>query len=91
MPVDFLNGLRVASVSALPAASLNAGVILRQGGKLWYSDGSTWFDLAATGGGGGGSQEVYVQQTRPASAGPWMWWVTNPSGQIINLIVNDGA
>lgn len=43
------------------------------------------------GGGGGGTQEVFVQQTRPAEPGPWSWWVTNASGQIINLIVNDGA
>jgi hypothetical protein len=54
MPVSFLNGLKIAEVSTLPAASANAGVLLRQGGSLWYSNGSTWADLAATGGGGGG-------------------------------------
>jgi hypothetical protein len=42
-------------------------------------------------GGGGGSQEVYVQQARPSAAGPWQWWVTDATGRIINLIVNDGA
>ncbi len=46
---------------------------------------------ASEAGGGGGSQQVFVQQTRPTEAGPWMWWKTNASGQIVNLIVNDGA
>lgn len=34
---------------------------------------------------------VYVQQDRPAAAGPWHWWKTNSAGQIVNLIVNDGV
>ena len=42
-------------------------------------------------GGGAGAQQVFVQQTRPVEQGPWTWWVTNASGQMINLIVNDGA
>ena len=43
------------------------------------------------GGGGGGSQEVFVQMTRPVSAGPWLWWQTDATGSIIDLTVNDGA
>jgi hypothetical protein len=44
---EFLNGIKVASVATLPSASANAGVVLRQGGSLWYSDGSTWLGLGA--------------------------------------------
>jgi hypothetical protein len=40
--------------------------------------------------GGGGSQQVFVQQARPATPGPWTWWKTNAAGQPINLIINDG-
>ena len=40
--------------------------------------------------GGGGGQQVFVQQARPNTAGPWSWWKTDASGKIINLIVNDG-
>ena len=42
-------------------------------------------------GGGGGSQEIFVQDTRPVSAGPWMWWKKSADGtKIVNLIINDG-
>ncbi len=41
--------------------------------------------------GGAGSQEVFVQQTRPITSGPWTWWVTNANNQIIDLIINDGV
>ena len=40
---------------------------------------------------GGGVQRLFVQQTRPITAGPWEWWVTDASGNVINLILNDGA
>ena len=43
------------------------------------------------GGGAGGAQQVFVQQTRPVEAGPWMWWEKDALGNIINLTVNDGA
>lgn len=33
---------------------------------------------------------VYVQQARPTMPGPWVWWQTDGSGNIINLIVWDG-
>lgn len=45
----------------------------------------------APGSGGAGSQQLFVQQVRPTEPGPWQWWKTNAQGQIINLIVNDGA
>lgn len=44
-----------------------------------------------SGGGGGGAQQVFVQQTRPIEAGPWIWWETDVSGNVINLTVNDGV
>jgi hypothetical protein len=42
-------------------------------------------------GGGGGSQEVFVQQTRPAGNGPWTWWKTNAAGAIIDCVVANGV
>ncbi len=41
--------------------------------------------------GGGSAPSIFVQQTRPSSAGPWHWWVTDATGNITNLIVNDGG
>jgi len=49
---QFASGVRFAQVAALPAAAANAGIVLEQGGRLWFSDGATWADLGATGGGG---------------------------------------
>jgi hypothetical protein len=37
-----------------------------------------------------GKQEVFVQMTRPATAGPWVWWQKDALGNIINLTINDG-
>ncbi|HET6497702.1 MAG TPA: hypothetical protein VFH17_01410 [Coriobacteriia bacterium] len=53
MPREFATGVRFAVVSTLPAAASSAGVVLEQGGKLWFSDGAAWVDLGAGGGGGG--------------------------------------
>lgn len=53
MAREFASGVRFAQVSVLPAAASNTGVVLEQGGKLWYSDGAAWYDLAATGGSSG--------------------------------------
>jgi hypothetical protein len=48
----------------------------------------TW---AAPPGGGGGGAQVFFQQTRPVEAGPWTWWVTDSTGKVINLVLNDGV
>lgn len=53
MPREFVSGVRFAQVSTLPSAASNPGIVLEQGGKLWFSDGSAWVDLGAAGGGGG--------------------------------------
>jgi len=42
-------------------------------------------------GGGGGSQEVFVQTTRPVTAGPWTWLEIDGSGNPVDLVFNDGA
>lgn len=49
MPREFATGVRFAVVSTLPAAASSAGVVLEQGGKLWFSDGAAWVDLGADG------------------------------------------
>lgn len=40
-------------------------------------------------GASGGTQQVFVQDTRPAGLGPWNWWRTE-SGVIVDLIIADG-
>lgn len=47
-------------------------------------------NASAFAGGGGGSQQVFVQQTRPAVPGPWIWYETDASGNVIDLTINDG-
>lgn len=47
----FLQGPTIPTVSTLPSAASNSGRLLVQGGKLWWSDGSSWTDLGAAGGG----------------------------------------
>ena len=34
---------------------------------------------------------VFVQQTRPTQTGPWMWWKTDATGNLLDLIVNTGV
>ena len=40
---------------------------------------------------GGGSQQVFVQETRPAGNGPWIWWKTDATGRIIGCVVANGV
>ena len=70
----------------LPAGGSTGQVLTKTAGTNYSVNWQT-----PSGGGGGGSQQVFVQQTRPTETGPWVWWQTNASGQIVNLIVNDGA
>lgn len=49
--MDFLSSIAPASVSSLPSASSASGAILVQGGKIWWSNGTAWIDLTATGSG----------------------------------------
>lgn len=51
MPREFVSGVRFAQVSTLPAAASSAGLVFEQGGKLWFSNGTTWQDLGAAGSG----------------------------------------
>ena len=37
------------------------------------------------------SIKTYIQETRPTEVGPWLWWVTDNLGRIVNLIINDGV
>lgn len=60
MAREFATGVRFAQVPTLPAAASNPGVVLEQGGKLWFSDGAAWVDLGAAGGGGGGAVDWTV-------------------------------
>lgn len=48
---------------------------------------TTWVNQS----GGGGASGVFVQETRPVAAGPWLWWQTDADGNLVDLTVNDGA
>lgn len=61
-PLNFL------PVAALPAASSQPNAVLAQGGKLWWSDGASWFDLGATGSGGTSNFQV-VTASQELAAG----------------------
>lgn len=45
---------------------------------------------AKTGGGGGGAQQVFVQETRPITPGPWAWLQIDAAGNPVDYIINDG-
>lgn len=67
----FASGPKFPVVSSLPTASTNAGRIFEQGGKLWWSDGTSWHDLTAVSG-------ITVSTTAPSSpALNQLWLDTN--------------
>jgi hypothetical protein len=70
----------VLSVTTTGAAQLVLAAVGLQGPK---GDRGAVGDPAPAG--------VYVQASRPTTSGPWTWWQTDASGQVIDLIVNDGA
>ncbi len=45
--MELVTGIRFAVVSTLPSAASNPGVVLEQGGALWFSNGASWVDLGA--------------------------------------------
>lgn len=51
--MEFRAAPQIPTVSTLPAAASNTGKLFMQGGKPWFSDGTNWLDLSATGAGGG--------------------------------------
>lgn len=66
-------------------------VVISRGGVNYKLSLTELLALGGGGGGGGGSQEVFVQQTRPITTGPWIWWQTDTTGRIIDCTVNNGA
>lgn len=71
----------------MPAVLTDLTVIERSG--VLYK--APLSQLVALAGGGGGSQQVFVQQTRPVTAGPWLWVQIDAENNPIDLIANDGA
>jgi hypothetical protein len=45
MAIAAHSGIAASQVLALPPAGDNAGVVLRQGGKVWVSNGTAWVDI----------------------------------------------
>jgi hypothetical protein len=61
----FSNGIDPGLIPALPDPVTVAGTIIRQGGKLWYSDGQRWLELV----------KITVSATAPPSPVAGDLWV----------------
>ncbi len=77
----------VAACNALASRSQPSGgatgQVLTKTGAADYA--SAWQTPAA------GGQQVFTQATRPVATGPWMWWVTDAQGNLVDLVVNNGS
>ena len=67
----FGSAVQFAVVTTLPSAASAPNAVLVQGGKLWFSNGTSWVDLGAAGGDG----IDYVQGTTPASPVDGDTWI----------------
>jgi hypothetical protein len=38
-----------------------------------------------------GASGVFIQELRPPGSGPFMWWKTDATGLIVDLIIADGT
>ena len=86
MAANFGQGPVLPEVSTLPAASSNANRLLVQGGKPWYSDGTSWIDMTATGGGSGYAQNVLAGNITLVSGDDGTTFVKNTTtARTINL------
>ena len=52
--------VRIVTVSALPAPGDLSGVLVVYSGKLYWSDGTTWHQVAPAQGGGGGDEHLVI-------------------------------
>lgn len=82
-------------VVAAPVGSVYRRTDGGSGTTLYVKEGGAgtnagWVAKGA-GGGGGGAQQVFVQMTRPTEAGPWLWYETDASGNLVDLTINDGV
>lgn len=41
--------------------------------------------IAGVGGGGGGPQTLFIQETEPASATPYIWYKTDSTGKVVDI------
>jgi hypothetical protein len=49
-------------------------------------------EAAVTGAQNSSPVATFLQATRPSAPGPWQWWKTDPvTGQLLDLIINNGA
>jgi len=76
--MEQLSPLRVLTLSSLPSASSYPGALVQVSGVLYWSDGSSWYQVApATGGGGGGGGSTFstarVRRTTSLSVAANTW------------------
>jgi hypothetical protein len=77
-----------ADIKALLGRSLPAGggtgQVLTKTSATDYA--VSWTTPASGGGGGAGGNPVYVQETDPAVAPPYIWFQTDVSGNVIDIL-----
>lgn len=66
----------ISIIESLISANVGNAITIGSDGKLY---------AAAS------AAEVFVQQTRPAGNGPWVWYQTDGAGVIIDTIIADGG
>lgn len=66
---------------AMPAGG-SAGQVLTKSSGADYA--ASW--QTPSGGGGGGSGPVYIQETDPAAASPYIWFKTDPEGRVVDIL-----
>lgn len=76
---QFLAPVQFAVVTTLPSAASAPNAVLVQGGKLWFSNGTSWVDLGAIGGDGidyvQGTVRITVGTTAPSSPAVGDIWI----------------
>lgn len=78
-------------VSALPGtlvADTVYAVRTGSGFDLYITDstGTVAHLVNSSGGGGGGTQNTYIQQTDPLASSPYIWYKTDATGKVIDIL-----
>lgn len=67
---------------ALPPGG-SAGQVLTKSSGADYA--ASW-QTPSGGGGGGSGAPIYVQETDPAVASPYVWFKTDPEGRVVDIL-----
>lgn len=77
--------LAVAENATTPSGVVGTQIWSTTASKLLTWDGSKWY--APSGGSGGMvGQPMYIQETDPMVASPYIWYKTDPSGNVVDIL-----